>query len=64
MATIPWLYADTDHPILGLWCDECQLPGGVEFPLLGLSMEGVGELGSIVTCLNCGDFDDDEEADD
>lgn len=52
--------ADTDHPVMDLWCYGCNTFAGVQFPLIAMTMDGVEQLGSIVSCLECGEFDDED----
>lgn len=52
------------EPLTGLWCDGCQLPARVRFPLHLLSEAGVSPFGWTEACLHCEGYDDLEEEDD
>jgi hypothetical protein len=64
-----YLYADADNSEVGLWCDLCQLPSAVRFPVLALTIDGITQAGMHVVCVDCGtdaeeDDDDGGQADD
>lgn len=40
-------------PTVGLWCDRCQLPSGVEVPVHALSASGVGQIAVMRHCTDC-----------
>jgi hypothetical protein len=37
----------------GLWCGRCLLPSGWRVPILGMSIDGVYQLGTIARCRDC-----------
>lgn len=49
-----FLEPDLDHPTFGLWCEECEQPSAVSFPFFNLSLDGVTNAGTFVTCPDCG----------
>lgn len=57
-----YLYADADNAEVGFWCDNCLAPAKVRFPVLAISMEGVGPAGSMEVCVDCGGDDEDDDA--
>lgn len=59
-----YLHVDGDNALAGLWCEECQLPSVVRFPILSLSENGVSQFGTHDACMDCGGFDDEEGEDD
>lgn len=58
-----YLVIDTDDPQVGLWCEECQLPSVVRFPVLSMSLEGVGQAGVWIGCMRCDEFEEGEDGD-
>lgn len=44
------IYVYPGEPVPGLWCDQCQLPSGVEWPLVTLTPSGVGTLQPFIAC--------------
>lgn len=58
-----YLVIDDRNPEVGLWCSVCNLPSGIKFPILSISMEGVGQAGQWTGCLNCEGYEDDEDGD-
>lgn len=58
-----YLYADADNAEVGFWCDGCQLPSAVKFPVLALTMDGISQAGWHQVCLDCGGDEEDEDED-
>lgn len=56
-----YLHFDADNVEVGLWCDNCQLPSGLVFPVIQMSEAGVGQVGFYATCADCGDFEEEDE---
>jgi len=54
---------DVDKSEVGLWCEDCQLPSVVRFPVIVLSETGVGTCGFYENCMDCGEFEG-EDGDD
>lgn len=50
----PYIHIDTTNPVVGLWCDDCGLPGMVEFGLVRMGEDGIGPCGVMAVCMNCG----------
>jgi hypothetical protein len=48
---------------VGIWCEVCQLPARVRWPLLLMSELGVAPFGVTEHCLHCEGYDDLEEDD-
>jgi hypothetical protein len=53
MAVFVDIAADHANLRTGLWCRNCNLPSGVEIPLLSLSASGVAPIGVIRRCHDC-----------
>lgn len=58
-----YLYADADNAEVGFWCDGCQLPSAVKFPVLALTIDGISQAGQHTVCLDCGGDEEDEDED-
>lgn len=58
-----YFHIEASNPIVGLWCDSCSLPSLCEFPLYSVNKEGVGLVGTVRQCVNCGGDEDDEDGD-
>ena len=59
-----YLHVDGDNAQVGLWCDDCQLPSVVRFPIIQMSQEGVGVCGFHENCMECGEFAGEDDEDD
>lgn len=44
-----------DSVTVGHWCDTCLLPSVMRIPLVAITMDGVGECGTMLMCMNCMD---------
>ena len=70
MSLNPWkclpvyFHFDADNALVGLWCEDCNLPSAIRIPILSLSETGVNEVGFYDACMDCGEFDDEEGEDD
>ncbi|GAA1881837.1 hypothetical protein GCM10009773_07870 [Williamsia serinedens] len=40
-------------PTVGGWCDTCNLPSGISWPLYAITPRGVLSLGTYDTCADC-----------
>lgn len=58
-----YLVVDGSDPQVGIWCDECQLPSVVKFPIIAMSMEGVGPAGTWAGCMKCEGYEEGEDGD-
>lgn len=58
-----YLHVDGENAQVGLWCDECQLPSVVRFPILSMSESGIAPAGVVDRCMECEDFGEDEGED-
>lgn len=59
-----YLHVDGDNAQVGLWCDECQLPSVVRFPILFMSENGISPAGVVDRCMECDEHEEDEDGDD
>ena len=41
-------------PTVGGWCDTCNLPSRISWPLYAITPQGVRPLGDYVMCGDCG----------
>lgn len=56
-----YFHLDASNPTVGLWCPDCQQPSVIECPVVQLSLDGVGIVGTCQTCVDCdGDGEDDD----
>lgn len=58
-----YLHIDGDGAQVGLWCEDCQLPSLVRFPIVEISERGVGVVSFVDSCSECGEFADGDEED-
>lgn len=56
-----YLHVDGDNAQVGLWCDECQLPSMIRFPIIQLSENGVTFAGYVQRCADCEGYDDEDD---
>jgi hypothetical protein len=56
-----YLHIDGDNAQVGLWCERCQLPSVVRFPIVQMSQDGVGVCGFHESCVECEGFGGDED---
>jgi hypothetical protein len=47
---------DMSRAIVGLWCDNCAQPSRIQAPLITLTSEGVGDIGEVDVCVDCGGY--------
>lgn len=37
----------------GLWCSRCNLPSGIAFPVMMMTLTGVSQIASMTICNEC-----------
>jgi hypothetical protein len=56
-----YLHIDGDNAQVGLWCEDCQLPSVMRFPVVQMSEAGVGVCGFYDNCTDCGELEGEDE---